>query len=467
MTDLYIILLSYIYIGSILLMSTIISRKVKSVEISRKFVHIFVGNWVFFYPMFHTILGVLCVPLSFVFINLLSIRYKIFPSMEREKKELGTVYYAVSLTILVFISFIFNNPFLLYTGVLIMAYADGLAAIIGQYTLSKKPFKSAPEKSVNGSLTVFIVSLLVINALYFYFYGTSVIFIIFSILFSIIVTGIELTGNRGSDNLSIPIGVAILAALSSSKISDLSFLYISIFLFIILALVLNHALDLKGCIVAYFIGITLYTLGNGVLLGSLLSFFALGSLASKLSNKRKKQAEEGQEDTGIRTWIQVVSNSLPALLLVLMFTFSDQNPIFLFAAFAVFSGALSDTLSSELGMLSTGKTRSIITFKPVKSGVSGGITLLGLLFGFVGSFIGALFSSLIFGMVSIIPITVLGFFGTIIDSLLGALFQRKYKDDNGNYQDKQFYINQKIDKGLYFVDNHIVNWFCCKVPHNS
>lgn len=27
-----------------------------------------------------------------------------------------------------------------------MAYADGLAAIMNQYTLSKKPFKSAPEK---------------------------------------------------------------------------------------------------------------------------------------------------------------------------------------------------------------------------------------------------------------------------------------------------------------------------------
>lgn len=64
---------------------------------------------------------------------------------------------------------------------------------------------------------------------------------------------------------------------------------------------------------------------------------------------------------------------------------------------------------------------------------------MSLLFGFVGSFIGALFSSLIFGMVSIIPITV-WFLGTIIDSLLGGtLFQRKYKDDNGNYQDKQFY----------------------------
>ena len=51
----------------------------------------------------------------------------------------------------------------------------------------------------------------------------------------------------------------------------------------------------------------------------------------------------------------------------------------------------------------------------------------------------------------------LGFFGSVIDSILGSTLQRKYEGLNGLLQDKAVYINQLPAAGLNFVTNNTVN----------
>ena len=108
-----------------------IAAFIKDKELSRKFIHILVGNWVFLLPLFDSYLHALIVPFLFVIINTLSYRFNIIKAMEREDDSKGTIYYSVSLFILVFLSYLFNQPMLTYIGVLTMAYGDGLAAILG------------------------------------------------------------------------------------------------------------------------------------------------------------------------------------------------------------------------------------------------------------------------------------------------------------------------------------------------
>jgi len=45
----------------------------------------------------------------------------------------------------------------------------------------------------------------------------------------------------------------------------------------------------------------------------------------------------------------------------------------------------------------------------------------------------------------------------LIDSILGALFQRKYLTKEGIISDKKFYDNQKPIKGFSWMSNNIVN----------
>ncbi len=77
-------------------------------------------------------------------------------------------------------------------------------------------------------------------------------------------------------------------------------------------------------------------------------------------------------------------------------------------------------------MLSKGKPLLITTFKPVEKGSDGGITSLGILAGIVGGLIIGGLSFYWLGNMKFAMATVIGgLSGSLMDSLLGALFERK------------------------------------------
>jgi len=105
---------------------------------------------------------------------------------------------------------------------------------------------------------------------------------------------------------------------------------------------------------------------------------------------------------------------------------------------ANYAAVAADTFSSELGILSS-KLPVLITnpWKEVPKGTNGGVTVDGLLLGFIGSF--ALVGVSIFCLDRYEPrlamavstaelLILMGFLGTIIDSLLGALVQSTVTD---------------------------------------
>jgi uncharacterized membrane protein len=121
-------------------------------------------------------------------------------------------------------------------------------------------------------------------------------------------------------------------------------------------------------------------------------------------------------------------------------------------------------------VLSKGHTVSLLTFRPVAKGTSGGVSLLGT----VSSLMGALFIGLFFMAMKnidsfnfldfirgIMIITVGGFAGSVIDSLLGGTVQAKYEctvchkiTEKKNHHG----VKTKLTKGLGFVTNDVVNF---------
>lgn len=454
------LVISLVYIGFVLLVATLVAKKEGSnSEVSRKIVHILVGNWVFITPFFDNVWALLLVPFSFIIINSLSLKYNLISAMERDDDSLGTVYYAISLFVLSALSFTLKWPELLFIGGLIMAYGDGFAAISGQKLNSSTVALRFGSKTWAGSITLGIISFLVTFFILIYFYPTKwIIILLVSLLTSLFSVYIELASKQGCDNLSLPITSSIFAVLLFRYFSLHLVLYLILCVFILFVAEKRKSITADGSVGAMGVAISLYTLGSPALGYSLLGFFVLGTLVSKLSNSTKLEGESRQLHTGARNWVQVLSNSLPAVILMWASLFSPSTkPIFLLIAFGVFSCAAADTFSSEIGMLSKGKVYNILTFKEVNNGVSGGVSLLGLGAGLVGSFLLSLFAFSHYSIKEVLILTLFGFISSLLDSILGSLVQAQYKNEIGNYQDKPVRHNQKVDKGINWMSNNMVN----------
>jgi phytol kinase len=207
------IIVSFVFVFAVIGLSTVLSNKgLLDGEGSRKFIHIAVSNWwIIAMFTFDDPLWASFVPLMFVFINYISYRKNVFKAMERDgsSRDLGTVYYAISLLILAYVSFAYKVPYLGGIGILVMGYGDGFAALIGT-KFGKHSFeKYGLSKSLEGSITVFIFALL-ISGIFFGIYSSN-LWMIKSLVVAVSATIIELLSPNGFDNLSLPLLVSLLS----------------------------------------------------------------------------------------------------------------------------------------------------------------------------------------------------------------------------------------------------------------
>lgn len=205
------ILVSYIFIFLMIIGGKLFEKVGK--EASRKFIHIMLGNWwLIAMYFFNNVWFAAFVPLTFVIINYISYKKDIIKVMEREENKkdgLGTVYYACSLLILVIITFgVLNKPILGLVPIFVMAFGDGLAAIFGKLIKSKKYKVYDTEKSIAGSLTMFIVSFIIISI--YLVYINSPFWYLKGIIISLIITVLEAISIKGTDNITVPIATLIM-----------------------------------------------------------------------------------------------------------------------------------------------------------------------------------------------------------------------------------------------------------------
>ncbi|MGP0127960.1 MAG: diacylglycerol/polyprenol kinase family protein [cyanobacterium endosymbiont of Rhopalodia musculus] len=203
-----------IYLGTIIGLAERMNRLTGAdAEFTRKVVHIGSGNviliaWWFKLPPWLLLVASLIAS----FIALISYFLPILPSINSvERKSLGTFFYAVSIGILTYWFWIVNKPQYTAIGILIMAWGDGMAAIIGK-RFGRHPYQILGiKKSWEGSLTMMGVSFFVTSIILF-FTGESInLILITSLLVSVIATGLEAFSKWGLDNLTVPLSSAIVA----------------------------------------------------------------------------------------------------------------------------------------------------------------------------------------------------------------------------------------------------------------
>ncbi|KAJ3701308.1 hypothetical protein LUZ61_005013 [Rhynchospora tenuis] len=180
-----------------------------------------------------------------------------------------------------------------------------------------------------------------------------------------------------------------------------------------------------------------------------LVFFFSSSKVTRVGEDKKRSIDVEFKEGGQRNWKQVLANSGIATVLAIIIAFitggedrclDTSNSKLITGLIGGIVGhyacANGDTWSSELGIISNSQPRLITTFKKVKKGTNGGVTISGLVAaGAAGCAIGVAFVSVGFVTTNcdahvvqkqmlMIPLATLsGLLGSLIDSVLGATLQ--------------------------------------------
>ncbi|MGC8648915.1 MAG: DUF92 domain-containing protein [Candidatus Micrarchaeia archaeon] len=194
-------------------------------------------------------------------------------------------------------------------------------------------------------------------------------------------------------------------------------------------------LDTKGTILAIIMALIMLVFGflsYNILLGifyvlAMAYFLILSALVTDAKKRYKKSIKLYQKSRGVSN---VLANGAAPLIITIIIYIAGFSPLLLIAFIASIAAVTADKFSSELGVLD-GTPRSILTFKKIEKGTSGGITLLGTASGFMGSlfislsvFFVVLFYNISNPFLYFFIILVSGLFGTLVDSLFGV-FEEK------------------------------------------
>lgn len=434
-------------------------------EGARKLVHILLSNWILLAIAVYRSAWTACIlPACFIPLNYLSYRKGLFAAIEREEDNTpGTVWYAVSLFLLCLFGYTVEMPWTAACGMLAMGYGDGIGALVGRrWGKSRFPAPHA-SKSLEGTVTVLTLSALAVGIVCAVCAPGGTGFALCAALCcSMPAAAIELFSPRGIDNLTLPLGVTLIVfLLVRYPESQPLFVCLSVTLFVLLSAYYLRAITFSGMIAALLLGLAMFLLGGWISYAALVLFFLLGSVASKVGKGKKSGAVALHQHSGARGVAQVAANGLPSLICAALYA-ATHNDGFLLAVIGGFAAAAADTFSSDLGMLSKQGPVSILTLRPVQRGMSGGVTLLGLGTGALGALLMSLLALPGFGGTGLVACWVTGMAGTLLDSLMGAAVQAKYRapKNSGGFTERDNLEGAPLELagGIRWVNNDVVNF---------
>ncbi len=455
------------YIGALvygilcLLLSMVVYKLGVPKKYTRKIVHILIGaEWFILHHTVGASIHFIIVCLIFTALIWVSYAKSLMPMISSDKDNApGTVYFCISMTVMAVISY-FVSDFALAFGmaVLCTSVGDGFACVIGNLITKCNP-KIYKNKTLIGTVAAFLFSFVSL-LLFSYFYELN-LSIWQTASIALLASGLELVTAAGLDNITLPLGTSFFAYFLICNDGAGNYIIPIILTPFVIALASGKGLlTAKGILLAVLCDVVVsVALGNfGFVL--LLAFLLLSVVIDKVKKHFAHGADEISKRGEQRDEIQVIANGIiPMVMAVLFLIFGHKA--FVVGYCAALAECFADTSASGIGILSK-KTFDVFKFKPVKPGLSGGMSLIGTLASLIAPFAFSLIS-IAFGALdwkSWLLCGIAAFIGAVFDSFLGSVAQAKFKCMTcGVVTEKNIHCGEPTEhvSGLKFVGNDLVN----------
>ncbi len=433
-----------------------------STESTRKFVHIFIGIIVSSSPfIFKSNLQLIALSSLFIVVNLILLKSGKVESMHAtERLSYGTVYFPLAVFIMSYLWW--DKPVSFVLAILVLAISDPIAAFIGKNGRSiYTPWRD--KKSRRGSLAMFGTTILIIMI------GTDLLSRVYHAAYLIpmpVLVGLsiftafsaalaESISFRGSDNLSTPLitflsyEIFLINYTHGTLPQLLVWTFISIGIFSLAWK--QKSLSTSGAISGYLLGIIIFGAGGWPWITPLVFFFISASILSHLHHKPYSH----------RNILQILANGGVGAIFAVIYFFTNFPPAIVLYLGAI-GAATADTWATEIGFYSKSRPRLVLSKTIVERGVSGGVTFLGIFGSAMGALmIGILGEEILHLNDLLIPITIAGLTGSLVDSILGRFIQAQFKCSQCGIQTEDRYHcdhKTKLIFGSKWIGNDMVNF---------
>ena len=367
--------------------------------------------------------------------SFLTFNYKKFHLLHKTTDaSLGTLYYPLG--ILSSHLILFNLPLYFFqSSLMVLSISDTLANFAGHIQKGNSWIRTFHDrKSIYGILAYSLSACLILYMFLPDFLRSNILFIIFALAWAVI---LETASMRGSDNFSIPAGLALFFFLTYHY--EVDYLYLSAILFALapacFLLFKFNILTRRGSFVAFLLGFYFTAIGGWHWLMPVLLFFLSSAAFTKLQHAIKGV---GNKPTTRNAW-QVIANIVWGVTSSALFLFT-QNEIFILFFIAFVAAVTADTWASEIGSLLNKRCFSLAKMGTVPAGTTGGISFFGSLAALAGATIISSLSYYIFfgtwhwDIIAILSVS--AFIACFADSLLGTFVEEKMLKMN-NFKERK------------------------------
>jgi uncharacterized protein (TIGR00297 family) len=404
-------------------------------ETLRKSIHIAIGLFAFTLKWLPWWLAALVAALA-VLGNFMVLHRIVGTRVARHERgwDAGIVLYPAAVLVLILV---FRNHIPLAAAAwTTLAFGDGFATIVGRrWRIASLPWNR--DKSWGGLLTFVIMGAAAGLAVAWWLGGITEHAVLHAVLAGAIVESLPLLVD---DNITVPFASAVAAlvtALPAAAYVPWPRTKIWLIIHTVLALLgwAIRSVDLSGLIGGWILGAIILLGAGWPLYVTLLAFFVIGTLATKLGYARKAREGLAQEKEGRRGFTHAFSNvGVAAICAIAVGRLGHHAAavVPLFMAIASLATAAADTAASEIGQLIGRRPFLPLTFKRVPPGTEGAISVEGTLIGIVAAAIVAMVGTTAAQMLWPVPyrtramvvVTLCAFIGSYLESIAGSWNRR-------------------------------------------
>lgn len=429
-------------------------QKLTNQETARKAIHIMLfAVWILLDVFFKDTVHQIIIPVIFIILNLLSYRFNIYKSVERDEgNHLGTVYFAVVVTaIMTFVYFLPQYYYCSGIAVFCLTFGDGFAALVG-YNMRSPALRQG--KSLAGFLACWVASAVSVGIFPLVYPVTLTVWQVAAI--GAVAAILELC-EYGLDNFTVSLGAFALCAALGTERADSVTVAVLVAVAVFLPVFLSKSIDYYGSLFAMGMVFFFCYFGGAGALVILLCAYGFISVISVF----KKKALGYKKPHG-RRFLQILINGGFGTLGMLAYGIMG-HPGLLTVSIVAVGGCFVDSVASDVGVLSRKKPYDPLRRREVPAGVSGGVSRLGSLTSLAAAAAIAVAMWQCYGLrtVDIAILTGLMYGQCVLDTVLGSLVQVKYScPECGCLTEKKSHCDKKTDyhSGVKWIDNNTVNF---------